>query len=504
MSKLLKILLPVLIISIAIFYPFLFQGTDIEVNLCITGILQGNVEPFAATSNNEEKLMGGLAFQSSIVNKIRKENKNFLYVSVGDDLPGTSQSFYTQGKSVIDVMNQLGLSAMTIGNREFDFGPIIMEKRIKEASFPIVSSNTYYENGKKPDFLKEFVKIKIDGINFGITGMAPPTTPTEAKAENIKGYIFKDEKYVAETIIPKMRKAGCDIVIVMSQRDLQKETVYLEPFFETADIIIALDYFHEVKKPIIKKEALIIPYYGLSKGKEITVAKLKINKVKKIIIDSTFEIKEVSPTVISADNKLVQKISEYARRIDKIKGRVIGEATCRLLRPFGESTNLGNLVADIMKEITTAEISLQNSGSIRSEIPKGPITVGMIYDFLPFDNDIILMELKGKDILTIVKKAMARKRGLLQISGGKYSYHVNSKEEWIFDSMEINGKPVDENKSYRIATNDFMAGGGSGLSEFKNGINLENSGRLRQVVSNYIEDMKQISGSDEVRIILNK
>ena len=107
---------------------------------------------------------------------------------------------------------------------------------------------------------------------------------------------------------------------------------------------------------------------------------------------------------------------------DKIKGKfqeVVGEARIDLVRRADGESNIGNVIADAMRESAGAEIGVHNNGGIRADIPKGMITVEQVYTVLPFDDRLVAMDLKGVDLLNLFEMSAGLDKGMLQVSGVK-------------------------------------------------------------------------------------
>lgn len=506
MNRLLFILIPLLLISLLFFAWTARQPVEIELNLLLTGILQGHIEPWTVEVKGktvETHLTGGLAFLKTTLDGLRSaavaRGARVLCLSTGDDLAGTSQSFYTQGRSVVSALNLLGLDAMSLGNREFDFGREVLAERLAETTFPVLAGNVRQLDGAQPPHIIPWREFDLQGLRVGVTGMAPPTTGREAKTSNIKGLTFTDEVSVVHEILPLMKESGCELLVVITQRDMEKEFADLQPLADQADVVIALDYNHQYTQPVRLGRTWLIPYFGLSKGSEVTEARLIIDRVTRQIKSGTLYFSRVNPGKVQPDMKMAQCIADFARRIDRIKGRVIGQLKWKLERPYGACASLGNFICDIMRLEASAEIALQNSGSIRADLPPGPVNVGMVYDVLPFDNDIVAMDLTGQDLLDIISHAIRERRGLVQISGGQYDYQQNAEGKSEPGTILFAGSAVDPQRIYRVATNDFMAGGGGGYGNFRNGKNVTNHGRLRQVVTDWIEQKGFAMATDEIR-----
>jgi len=188
-----------------------------------------------------------------------------------------------------------------------------------------------------------------------------------------------------------------------------------------------------------------------------------------------------------------------------------------------EETNLGNLIADIMKNTSGADAAVINGGTIRTSIGKGKIRVSDIYDVLPFDNYLVAIRLTGQQIHDIIEHGVSGieegKGGFLQVSGIEFTYDESGKKGYRVKEILIGKTPLEADKKYTVATNDFLVAGGDGFKAFGDALKSSkdyaltggimkgenitycDSGRwLRDVVIDFIKSKKVISPKAEGRI----
>ncbi len=106
----------------------------------------------------------------------------------------------------------------------------------------------------------------------------------------------------------------------------------------------------------------------------------------------------------------------------------------------GES-NLGNLIADAMREAAGADIALMNSGGIRTDIPRGSITLEQLYTLLPFDNVLVSMDLTGRQLLQVLEEGARGLHGILQVSGLRVTADLTRPTGQRIVGVEIGGRP---------------------------------------------------------------
>jgi 2',3'-cyclic-nucleotide 2'-phosphodiesterase (5'-nucleotidase family) len=152
-------------------------------------------------------------------------------------------------------------------------------------------------------------------------------------------------------------------------------------------------------------------------------------------------------------------IAPYKEALEQEMNSVIGEAEKELNTKGTGESSLGNLVADLQLKFvarklnTNVDISVINNGGLRNIIPSGPITVGHIYELSPFENFIYLLEMESQDLKRLAQYALEKKN--LGIAG----MNLEAEGEEIVQ-VTINGMPLEENRNYVMAINDYLANGG--------------------------------------------
>lgn len=243
------------------------------------------------------------------------------------------------------------------------------------------------------------------------------------------------------------------------------------------------------------------------KKKTTTTAKYRCRLQKVLIIPillcgiisckSTLIVHEIKTENISNSGNLTTVDSSVVRLVqpykDKLAGKmreVIGSGTTELIkgRPESKLTNyLGDLLLKEGQSYAkshplkpTPVIAYQNYGGLRAIVPKGDITVGKIYELMPFENEMVLLKLKGDDVYAFAEKIAASGGDCVSgiqigIRDGKVSH------------FEVNGKPLDRTAEYWLVTNDYVAGGGDGMEMFARRLEYIPTGiKLRDCIISYM------------------
>ncbi|MBW1801747.1 MAG: 5'-nucleotidase C-terminal domain-containing protein, partial [Deltaproteobacteria bacterium] len=159
-------------------------------------------------------------------------------------------------------------------------------------------------------------------------------------------------------------------------------------------------------------------------------------------------------------------------------------------------TALGDIIADSMKwhvEHMDVDFAIQNGGGIRAPLAEGNITKASVHEILPFDNTVVVLTLKGTDVQKLfhhIAKVSGGSGAFPQVSDGiRFSI---DREARRCKSIRINGKPIDLKRTYRIATNSYLAGGGDGYRIFLKAVERYDAAVLQRDV--FIEYIKHLGG----------
>ena len=190
-----------------------------------------------------------------------------------------------------------------------------------------------------------------------------------------------------------------------------------------------------------------------------TTARYQISKVEgnMITIDSTWDA--------NPDKKATTVLKPYKDKVDAMMYEVIGTSEMKMDKGTPESL-LSNLVASVLQEAAAqvlgkpADMGLVNMGGLRNILPKGDITVGAVFEILPFENSLCVLTMKGTDMKRLFK-AIASLHGE-GVSGIRLE--INKKGELL--NATIGGKPVVDDQLYTVATIDYLADGNGRMDAF--------------------------------------
>ncbi len=211
-------------------------------------------------------------------------------------------------------------------------------------------------------------------------------------------------------------------------------------------------------------------------------------KLKKV---ETSMLELNSLTIVSNDSSFIKTVQPYKLKTDSIMNDVLGTSDQSLLKGLPEGT-LGDFVSDAVLKKTNdvyaptdkipADICLLNNGGLRSQLPKGKLTLGNIYELMPFENEIVILTISGDKMNQLFESLVANNGA--PFSGAK----IIAKGKKI-TSLLIGEKEIDFSKNYKVVTSDYLAGGGDKYHFFASPIKVETLNyKLRDAIVDYIKD----------------
>ena len=192
---------------------------------------------------------------------------------------------------------------------------------------------------------------------------------------------------------------------------------------------------------------------------------------------------------IAEDKAVKELVSRYGDRLRKEMRTVIGRAAEDLDKGLGGGS-LGAFVADVIRRRAEqlagrpVHLALQNSGGLRRSISRGPITMGTIFEVMPFENQIVLCDLPGETVSKLIERLV--KRATDQTTDALSGATIVACEGKVRSAL-VDGAPIDPRKVYTLATSDFLQQGGASYEMLKECRRLTETGvTIRQALIDFI------------------
>lgn len=458
--------------------------------------------------------VGGLPARATVVARIREQHRNVLVLDAGDLNTGRLESNLFKARPDLEGYNYIGYDAMAIGNHEFDNPIGVLREQMELATFPFISANVRTKGG---EYLAEPYIIKeLDGLKVAIFGLTTKETEVIGNPENTRDLVFEDEIEIANNLVPELRRKA-DLVIALVHLGIydssSKGSKRLAYEVSGIDLIVDGHSHTKLDAPIVVTHPLTGHNTPIVQAWKwgLILGKVDLFVQNKRVIDYRFEaipinLKEVEKRPdgakvyhfigeeIPEDPKLLDLLKPYVAKAESVLFKVIGQAEATFFYDGvrEEENPLGNLVADSMLWYTKylgADFALQNGGGIRADLPEGRLTERMIYEALPFDSTVVVLTLDGKSVQSLFEymaTISSGEGGFPQVSE-RVSMTIDMRKKKCTQVM-INGKPLDTRRTYKIATNSYLAAGGDGYRIFLKAIDAYDSSMFqRDVLIEYIE-----------------
>ncbi len=469
---------------------------------------------------------GGVARAATVMKRIRAEHPNepVMYLDSGDTFQGAPEFNLYKGEVEMRSIQALGVSAMTIGNHEFDNGTSGLVAAYKNSGgFPLLASNyLFYDQNNKGlmNLVMPYVVINKGNLKIGIVGVGNDSSLTSIyNVAGSLGFNAFDPIETAQRYVDELRPR-VDLMILLSHQGLDGDYEMAEKV-KGVDLVLG-GHHHVVLDPVkvlkgVDGRDVLVVHSGVN-FKVVGALKLIVQKKNRDypeIVWHEYKTPVVDDSV-PEDATIATILKPYKQGLDyqqNIKA-VIGNATATILRndTNGGDSPLGNIVTKAMMihDLVRAQFAVTNSMGIRADIPTGEITREKLYEVFPFENTVATMYLNGKEIKELFDFVARKSSGRgcstqVQASGihvvldcspeleiqQKYNSYALTKELSIGDAVVVkNYELVDPFSLFKMATNDYMGGGGSGFYMLEKNTTLyDTSVSLRDAVIEYIESL---------------
>jgi len=495
-----------------------------------TLVVADNNITFAFTSNyfsrlepieENDTILGGAARLSSAIRNLRLTSDRFILMDTGNHFAGRFYREY-RGEPEIELMNKFRYDAMAIGETELSMDEDILDNWARLARFQLLLSNAIVPpQCKICRHTVSYTVIDRVGLTVGVFALLPPELKLSGR---IPDWVEIDKEYifVAREMVSILTEK-CDIVVVLSQLDIERNIQLANEVCEI-DLIITSSWAGYEDEPIvIKSESGCITILGCgeTRGTKLGVLKTTWDDLGNLLDFNWGPIK--LDNSIALDPEIHATVKSYFGHDSKI--RAIGRSSVELDgRDFvlrGAESNLGNLVADAMLDnFPNADIALFPGGSIWSDriIEPGNITNLDIQELLPYDEDAVVVEVDGKTLNLILEHSVSNIDksfgGFFQLSGAIVEFDTSRTPQEFGASLGeiisngsrvrkliIGGEELNERKSYRVVTTDFIASGGYDYFWLEE-LEIVPGKELTQVVIDYIRINSPITVQFEDRIVI--
>jgi 2',3'-cyclic-nucleotide 2'-phosphodiesterase (5'-nucleotidase family) len=487
----------------------------------------------------------GMARTAQVINSVRTAvgADNVLLVDVGDEMQGSLLSNIWKGEPTIAVYNAMGYGVATFGNHEFDWGKDVLSTRVGQATYPYVSANIVVNDTgncatagwTSPSFVDKPYEVKTIGaapnqVKVAFIGVTSIETPIITIASATEGLCFKDPEVSIKYYYDAM-KAEADVIVVLSHLGYsdggygygipvigdQTLAKNLNAAGKPVNLILGGHSHTDLAAATVVGNTVIgQAYYN---GRRVGRADVTVNPNGTVNITWT----RLSVPTGAADpyDATVQGIIDtYANNpaYQALINQEIGYTNVPIARNYDGDSLMGYFVNDaIYNDLNTdskpendVDMVFNNPGGLRSDVSCAAypckLTYGMMYNILPFGNQTVVGNMTGAQIMELLGQAASLNKGAIQPAGLRYKFYnyrvdldpsptATNYKAWswgAFDACVVNKAtggcdPLDLTKTYRIATNEFLAPAGQdNFYAFKYVTNISYYGDMLDGVNRWV------------------
>jgi 5'-nucleotidase/UDP-sugar diphosphatase len=450
----------------------------------------------------------GLAARKTLIDKVRAEvaaaGGHVLLLDGGDVNTGVPESDLQDAEPDFKGMNLLGYDASAIGNHEFDKPLAVLEKQRQWAKFPLLAANIYSRTTGQRMF-EPYRVFERGGWRIAVMGLTTDDTAKMVLPENVANVEFRKPAEEAARLMPELR-GKAEMVIAathMGHYADGRSGVNAPGDVEMARAVKGLDLIvgGHSQNPVCmaaenRRNDAYVPGQPCAPDRQNGAWIVQAHEWGKYVGRADFVIDAGKVELVKYQLLPVNLKQRQAQgQPPKLYGEAIAEDTAvreflkpfqdngqaRLLVPVGQTvgvfdgdrarvraqpTNLGVLIARAMLERTGADLAIMNSGGIRDSLPEGRITYRDVLKVQPFANQISLVRLSGADLLKYLEATAKMSAG-----SGAFPQTVGVQmviEGGVLKDAKVNNQPIDPKREYRLAINNFQAGGGDGYPKLSN------------------------------------
>jgi 2',3'-cyclic-nucleotide 2'-phosphodiesterase (5'-nucleotidase family)/predicted AlkP superfamily phosphohydrolase/phosphomutase len=506
---------------------------------------------------NPSFAIAGSAFLKPWFDAYRAEAPNGSITVAGGDSVGASPpiSSFFGDKPTIDLQNLMGFDLDALGNHNFDRGEQYLRTQlIPRARFKYVSANVLDSTtGDTPPEWSKSRVFDFGSFKLAVIGFTNPEAPTLVKPGSFGNFVVTDPlAAVNRRAVQVGRRNGVAAVVALGHLGASgpfgpgttaPNGAVLNPvgpLLDLADGVQGVDAVigdHTNFQVVSRRSNGVLVTENLSKGARITRLRLVVDPSTQSVVYKTADFHKPWDIGITPNSAIQARISDLRAQLAPFLGPVIGSSDRFVPRSdaCGQSAGrtceslVGNVVTDAMQVAYAPDFTITNSGGLRAPLtcpttdnpddfcpaytpPPFPITLGQVYEVLPFGNFAVTVDIDGAELKTMLENGVSQMPlvdgRFPQVSGLCFTYDISrTVGDRVIDAVRANADgscsstPVTlgSGSSYKIVENDFMAAGGDFYPNF--GSRPKSDGRvMADIVGDYVKAKGTLSPSIQGRI----
>ncbi|MCQ2095262.1 MAG: 5'-nucleotidase C-terminal domain-containing protein [Bacteroidaceae bacterium] len=387
---------------------------------------------------------------AAVADSLRCLYPDLIILSGGDNRTGNpvNDRYPETSRPVTDIMNLIGFNASAVGNHEFDSTIPGFRTQINRSNFHYLCSNVFtHDSLRLHVYPYEF--LEVGGVRVGILGVIQVNSLgiPDSHPKNLVGIRFVKPDEVIKDY--EWMRSQCDIMLLLSHDGYEEDkvTAGMYPFI---DVIIG-GHSHT----LVKDGELVNGVLVTQAKKELSYATHTTVKVSdgKVVSKSAETIDVAN---FSKENAAVRTLVDYYNDNEALAKKAVDVEA-----PFSNKEELGDMMADALREETSADVALQNGGGVRlGSLSDGIMTYKDVFSLDPFGNSAVIYEMTGKEIEDfIMNNYDTDYKQTPYVSGISYVMKVDAKTRTpkSIKVKFLDGRKFRQDATYKFATNSYVS-----------------------------------------------
>ena len=449
----------------------LLAGDDtVTISILHTTDLHGHILP--TFDYAEHPNLGGLARCATQIRQWQRANPNNLLLDIGDVYQGTEVGLRTRGETMIRCLNGLAYDAWVVGNHEFDWGIDALAENVGRSAMPVLSGNamiggnavgTLAESSGPLAKLRPWLLKEVAGFRIAVVGLTTPALTSWLPPELLGEFETLDPVESLQAILRELSAAKPDAIVLAGHMGLTRQDDYANrigavarEFPQLTAILGGHTHQNHSSATVANVLYTQADHYGIYVGKIDLVfdrgtRRLLQREAVTVQMDSA----------VAFDPLVLSLAKDDLAAADLVLAREIGE----LVEPFGVDSSFGHpseierligsaMMAALRKEGGDVDAVVHGLFDGTQPLAAGTKTVADAWDILPYENEIVTVELDREDFLALVRDFSVG-RDYRNVMGVAVVAAQNGKQVTVEDVRARDGSPLPDKPRYRIAMNSY-------------------------------------------------
>lgn len=474
-----------------LFITLTLWGQDVRIQILGTTDLHGHL--LAEDAYSLQPLNQGWAKLTTLIRRQQTLNPNTILVDCGDTLQGEPINYVRNvlhrelPEPNVAIMNALGYAAMAVGNHDYDFGLEVLREAERQAQFPFLSANTM--DAKRRPGHQSHVVVTVAGLRVVLLGFTTPRVPTMTEPRNYEGLRFEDIVATAKELVPRLRQSEkADLVVVLMHSGLGQVEGHKgdeNAALRLAEQVPGIDaIFTGHTHLAVQTEHNGVPILQAQcSGQALAVLNLDLRQEKGRwrVVASLGRL--LKPDDATANDPEVLRLTAdlraiTARYLDTAATNLQVDLDSRWARM--EDTPLMQLLHQVQRQATGAQLSAAASPGARLFIPKGPTSVRQFFALSPDEYQVARIRITGEQLKRYMEHgarhylyswepALYNREvpfyNFDMVDGVSYVLNLGQPVGSRVQNLAYQGQPVKPDQTFTLALSTYRLRGGGGYLE---------------------------------------